>query len=113
MSTDYRTPRTGIVQYFIRHKVHVTSTNSSEENNIDIREHIFTFVKWMEEHRHTNYYGQSASLSTNMYEALSMCSFIPVQRIACLTTSSVLKVKLGNIEESVFVSCPIPIDYYL
>ena len=38
---------------------------------------------------------------------------LPVQRIACRAAHAVMPVDFGHIRESVFVSCPLPIHFYL
>ena len=109
LPTDHQKMSVGIVQYFVRHCVHFKCDHNSK---IDVLEHVFAYI-WKKVHPNHHFYGCSATVSENIYELPSMCSFLPVQRIACLAAHAVLTVKLGPMEENVFVSCPIPIRYYL
>ena len=108
LSIDYQKKSAGRVQYYVRHFIHIKCGNK-----IDVLEHVFAYVKWKTVHPNHNFYGQSATISKNMFESPSMCSFLPVQRIDCLAAHTVLTVNHGHIEESIFISCPIPIKFYM
>ena len=110
-SVDYTTLSVGIVQHFIKHTLHLKMGTANEISQV---EHIFAVVKWMKRHSNPNFYGTSATVSSNEYEQSSMCSFLPVQRISYLAAHSVHAIEVaGNVKEKVFVAAPIPIDYYL
>lgn len=107
-SINYQQKSVGVVQYFVRHSVCFKSGNK-----VDVLEHIFAFVKWKKAHPNHNFYGRSATVCEDIFESSSICSFLPVQRSACLAAHSVLKISVGNVEESAFVACPIPIKFLL
>ena len=109
-SVDYTTPSVGIVQHFIKHTIHMKQTTNDQINTV---EHIFAFVKWMKRHPNYNFYGVSATVSRNECEQRSICSFLPVQRIACLAAHSLNEIEVDNVKEKVFVASSIPIEYYV
>lgn len=104
-SINYQQKSVGVIQYFIKHL--------KSDEGIEVLEHIFAFVKWKKAHPNYDFYGCSAAISINMYESSSIYSFIPVQRIACRPAFSVIKLNIDHVEDSVFVTCPIPIKCYL
>ena len=64
-------------------------------------------------HLHYNFFGVSATVSVDLFELPGSCSFLPVQRIACQAAHAVMPVDFGHLKESVFVTCPLPIHFYL
>ena len=108
LSIDYDQMRVGIVQKFIKHTVTFSSEKHPEK-----AEHIFAYVKWKKVHPFCDFFGLSATVCIDLFEPPGVCSFLPVQRIACRAAHAVMQVNFGSLKESVFVACPIPIYFYL
>lgn len=94
----------GTVQYFFKHRV-VLCTVDNVKQNVD---HVIAYIKWNQKHPHAEWYGLSATISSDMYEPSSVCSFIPVQRIYAVCAHCTLKVQMGTLNETVFIAIPIP-----
>ena len=105
---DYSRMRVGVVQYFLRHEF---AYNSGD--NVVKEEHVFAYVFWKETHRNYDWYGVSATVCANVYEGVSVCCFLPVQRIGCRCAYSVMPIEFGEFSECVFIACPIPLHYCL
>lgn len=94
----------GKVMFYFNHPVTILNhrTGSSE-----IIRYTMACVQWMNNHQYALHYGISAVVCCNSFCERSLCSYIPVLRIAakcanCLTT-------IDN--EKVFVACPIPLKF--
>ena len=98
----------GIVQYFIRHIL-----KYSDAGDVKEEEHVFAHIYWKEMHPHHDWYGVSATVCVNMFESVSTCSFLPVQRIGCRCAHIIMPVDFGDISETVFIACPISLNYTL
>ena len=66
------------------------------------------YVGIYERHAHDGWYGTSATVCTNTFETASIFSFIPVQRIFAVGAYCRTEVSLSGIDETVFVSAPVP-----
>ncbi len=86
LSIDYSRMKVGVVQYFVKHSVYFLS-----EQNIDKVEHVFAYVKWRTMHPNYDHFGRSATVCANMFEPPGVCSFLPVQRIACRAAHAVMR----------------------
>lgn len=86
-----------------------------DESNTETEEHkiVYAYVLWKKLHPQSAFFGVSSTVSTDLFEESAACCFLPVQRIACLAAHALIPVDFGSIKESVFVSSPIPIKYYL
>lgn len=105
---DYSRMRVGIVQYYFRHHAVICDQNN-EKSTIDIE---FAYVLWKQKHPNQEWFGNSATVCFEMFEPLSSCNFIPVQRIARKCAFCVLNLEIiPNIRENVFVACPVSIKY--
>ena len=105
---DYSRMRVGVVQFFLHHCLtHYKNGEVIKEN------HIFAYVLWKKFHRHFDYFGKSAIVCENEYEGCNSCCFIPVQRIYCRCAHGVMPIKFASITETVFIACPIQLNYML
>ena len=107
---DYSRMRVGVVQYFFKHSVVLYNGQTSTKHRM---EHFFACIYWKERHPREDWFGISATVCVNMFEPLSTCNFVPVQRIASKCAHCVLDVDFCGTKETVFVACPIPIKYCL
>ena len=105
-SIDYTRMLVGVVQYFVRNKVTISDSDTTDENV----EHAFAYVKWKKLHPKFDWFGQSATVCINDTEE---SNFLPVQRISCRCAHVLLPVKFETHEENVFIACPLPIRYYM
>ena len=94
----------GTVQYFCEHQVVLCTVDNVKQN----ADHVIAYVKWNQKHPHAEWYGLSATISSDMHEPPSVCSFIPVQRIYAVCTHCTLNVQMGTLRETVFIAIPIP-----
>ena len=109
-SIDYSRMRVGVVQFFLRSSVVVLNEQSTDEL---VLKQVFAYTLWKQRHPQEDWFGISATVCVNMFESVSMCSYVPVERIASKCAHSVLEVDFGHIKHSVFVACPLPIKYCL
>lgn len=101
---DYVKMRVGCIQYFCKHQLTICTTNG-ETTHLP---HIFAFVRWYESHTHHNWYGASATVSTNSFEPTSVFSFIPIQRIFAIGAHCQTEASFSGFNDIVFVSAPVP-----
>ena len=92
--------RVGSVLYYIKFRVTIASDRSECEC-------IFAFVQWRKRHPQESYFGVSALVCSDEFEATSMYSFLPVQRIHSIAVHCDIKLKFSRIEELVFVAIPV------
>jgi len=102
-STDYSTKNVGVVQFFVIH--HLTHSGADNEK------HIFAYVKWKQLHRNRNHFGKSATVCEDLFEPDDACCFLPIQRIACRCAFAVMPVNFSDITETVFIACPVELNY--
>ena len=102
---DYSRMHVGEVQYFCKHKVIFSDS--------DTIEHILAYVCWKQKHPHQEWYGISATVCFNMNEPPSMCSFIPIQRVHSVCGYCVLDVDIHGLKEHVFIAVPVPLKFSL
>ena len=100
---DYSCKRVGVVQFFFHHQAYIGSETSQK--------HTFAYVHWKQLHEMHNWFGSSAIVCTNSYEAPSACCCIPVSRLFCRCASIVKYVNFNNYSETVFVATPVPFKY--
>lgn len=105
-SEQSRRLRVGEVQYFLKHAVTLEGSGSTE-----LKEHIFAYVFWKKLHPQEDWFGVSATVSTDLYELSGSGSFLPVQRIACRCAHACMNVNFPSHMENVFVVCPIPVKF--
>jgi len=88
---DYTRMRVGVVQYFVSHEL------AYKSGNVVVREeHVFAYVLWKVTHAHYDWYGVSATVCANMFENISSCCFLPVQRIGCRCAHVIMPVEFGD-----------------
>ena len=75
-------------------------------------EHVFAFVGWKQSHPQMDWFGTSVVVCSDVFECLSPCSFIPVQRIAC-RAHALISVNFSNMVEKVFIACPLPLRFFV
>ena len=93
----------GVVQYFIRHSLQYQGGHKEE--------HVFAYIRWKKKHHHHDWFGVSATVCVNSYEAETCFCMLPIQRIACRCATILLPIDFSDIQETVFISCPIEINY--
>ena len=103
---DYNQMSIGVVQYYIRHVISYVSEGTSKKV-----EYIFAYVLWKEKHHHFDWFGASASLCCNSFEAISTSRFLPVQRIGARCATTITAIDFGDSTETVFIASPIPLSY--
>ena len=94
----------GTVQYFLKHQVVLCTTDNVKQN----ADHVIAYIKWSHKHSHAEWYGLSATISSDMHEPPSVCCFIPVQRIYAVCAHCTLNIQLGTCTETVFIARLIP-----
>lgn len=107
LSIDYDQMRVGIVQKFIKHSYFFIRETCRES-----RTHI-CLCKMEKSASIVIFFCLSATVCIDLFEPPGVCSFLPVQRIACRAAHAVMQVNFGSLKESVFVACPLPIHFYL
>lgn len=105
---DYSRMRVGVVQFFLHHYL-----SYYEHGEVIIKDHIFAYVLWKKFHFDLDYFGRSAIVCENEYERSDSYCFLPVQRICCRCAHCIMPVKFGSITETVFIACPIQLNYML
>ena len=103
--------RVGVVQYFVQHTVHLASAAGSGDSKPF--KHVFAYVMWKKLHPQQHYFGASSIVCADTYELPGATCFLPVQRISCRAAHVVMQIQFDRIPESVFVACPLPINYHL
>ena len=103
---DYNRMSIGVVQYYIRHVISYVSEGISKK-----MEHIFAYVLWKEKHHHFDWFGSSATLCCNSFEAISTSCFLPLQGIGARCATTVTAIDFGDSTEIVFIASPIPLSY--
>lgn len=100
--------RVGVVQYYFKHQV-VMSDENNEKSSVSME---FAYVLWKQKHPQHDWFGNSAIVCFDLFEQQSCCNFLPVQRIIKKCAFCLPKLEiLPNVQESVFVACPISIKY--
>lgn len=107
-NNDHNRLCVGVVQFFLHHCL-----SYYKNGNVIKENHIFAYVLWKKLHHHFDYFGRSAIVCENEYEGRNPCCFIPVQRIYCRCAHGIIPVKFGSITETVFIACPIRLNYML
>jgi len=105
---DYSQMQVGVVQFFMHHML-----SYSNGGDLIKEEHIFAYVLWKQMHPHFNWYGVSATVCVDMFESVGSCCLLPVQRIGHRCAYTIMPVNFGDITETVFFACPIPLSYCL
>ena len=108
---DLTTLRIRVVQYFIKHTVSIFSEVSG--NELENLEHVFAVTLWKQKHLQPSLFGASATVFFNLFEDFSAFSFLPVQRIANRCAHCIMKVDIDDIEETLFIACPISRKFVL
>ena len=108
-SIDYSRMRIGTVHYYRRQRVVLTVSGDTVTRS----EHILAYVSWKQRHPHEEWYGISATVALNINEPLSMCNFIPVQRIHSLCAHGNLDTTMHGHEENVSISIPVPLKFVM
>ena len=93
------------MQYFISHILQYREMNGEKRE-----EHVLAYVKWKKRHPHYDWFGLSATVCINSYESESF-SILPIKRIARKCATIVLPIDFGDLSETVFIACPIPLNY--
>lgn len=106
---DYSRMRVGVVQFYFKHSIVLYDEQQRKKN----LEHIFACVYWKQKHPREDWFGISATVCVNMFEPLSACNFIPIQRINKKCAHCVIDVDFFGTVESVFIACPLPFKYSL
>ena len=104
---NYSRMSVGVVQKYYKNTVTLGKKNTVEEKN----EHVLAYVVWKKRHTHEDWFGLSATVTFTLDEPHSMCSFIPVQRIAAVCAHCIQSRTIGNLTEPIFIACPIPLKY--
>ena len=102
VTIDYTRYCVGIIKYFLKHAVKFAS---------GYEEHLFCYVTWKQRHPSFDWFGQSATVSSNLDEMQDACCFMPVQRIAYRCATAELTINFDTINETVFIACPINMKY--
>ena len=109
-SIDFSHMRVGVVQYYFKHQAVIS--NENEESSSTSME--FAYVLWKQKHPQHHWYGNNATVCFDLFEPLSPCNFIPVQRIAKKCAYCILNLEIiPNVQENLFVAYPISIKYSL
>ena len=74
-------------------------------------EHIFAYILWKQMHPHFNWSGVSATV--DIFESVGSCCLLPVQQIGHRCAYTIIPVNFGDITDTVFIACPIPLSYCL
>ena len=110
-SIDYAAKMSvGVVQYFIIHAVYVDDVDATTAHVQSAWDHVFAYVLWKQRHPHEDWFGASATVSSDLFETTGACCFLPVQRIAYMCAYAKFPIQFGpHFDEQVFVSCPTPL----
>ncbi len=73
---DFARMRVGVIQFFFKHSVTLSSEDMPADHTVD---HTFAYIHWKQKHPTEEWFGISATVSLNMFEPTSVCSFVPVQ----------------------------------
>lgn len=96
----------GQVMYYCRNIVIFRDSNGAKTT----KHFTLAYVKWILKHSKPRYFGSSATVCiNNLFEPTSMFSFIPISRISCRCATTIIDID----DESVYVACPLPINYNL
>ena len=109
---DSTTMRVGIVQYYLMHSI-TMSYNDSVDASAETFPHLFCYVRWKKIHPQAMWCGVSATISSELMETPDACSFLPVQRISYRCAHAYLKMDFFTHQETVLITCPIPLKYSL
>ena len=96
----------GEVMYYCRNTV-----TFKDSTGVQVTKYFtLAYVRWIQKHSKAHHFGSSAIVCIkNSFESFSMCSFIPISRISCKCATTSVDIN----DESVYVACPLPINYNL
>ena len=94
--------RVGVVQHYLLHTIYFQG--ESDKERVD---HVFAYVTWKKTHPNHDFYGVTSIVSSTLNETPA------VQRISNVAAHAIITIDFGTIKESVFVTTPIPLSYYL
>lgn len=92
----------GRVEFYFTHMVTLMNNNTC---TTEVVHYTMASVQWMDHHNHSSRYGVSAVVCANFSRERSLCSYIPILRIAGKCASCHLSLD----DETVFVAIPIPL----
>ena len=107
---DYSCKRVGIVQFYFKHSVELVNKQLSTSCKL---EHIFVCTYWKQRHSQEQWFGTSATVCLNTFEPLSMCNFIPVERLANKCAHCVTDINFHGTKQTVFVASCLPVKFCL
>jgi len=94
----------GRAMYYFSHTVTMTNNTTGI---YQISTYIMAKVCWMDDHPQQARFGISATVCSNSYHEQSLCSFIPVARIAGKCANCELEID----GETVFIACSISLKH--
>ena len=101
---DYTRYSVGVIKHFLKHFIKFAGGHE---------EHLFCYIIWKQRHPCFDWYGQSATISSNLDEREDACCFMPVQRIAYRCATAELSLNFDTVNENVLIACPINMKYHI
>lgn len=107
---DYLRMRVGIIQYYFNHSFELRNRQTSA---ILKSEQVFACTYWKQRHPQEEWFGMSSTVCLNVFEPVSMCSFMPVERIANKCAHCVADIDFDGTKQTVFVAISLPVKFCL
>ena len=106
---DYRRMRVSVIFSQALNKI-CTSTEAGNMGTSELT-HILRYIFWKKLHPNSTWYGISTMVCTDLTEEPDACCFMRIQQITSSCTFAELPMNLTTHKETVFVACPIPLNY--